>query len=74
MIKKVANQGFSAFALDLGGRFVSWFTFSYYHNNELEKFVSNIIHFHLVELSYFIVVFWVKICQNCHFFIFQVTM
>ena len=41
--------------------FLSWFTLSYCYNNELGKVVSNITYFHIVELSYFIVVFCVKI-------------
>ena len=47
--------------------FLSWFTLSYCYNNELGKVVSNITYFHIVELSYLIVVFRVKISQYCHF-------
>ena len=72
MIKKWRIEVFGLLLLICGvDFFLSWFTLSYYYNNELGKVVSNITYFHIVELSYFIVVFWVKICGNCHFWHFS---
>ena len=68
MIKKWRTEVFGLLLLICGvDLFLSWFTLSYYYNNELGKVVSNITYFHIVELSYFIVVFWVKIGRNYHF-------
>ena len=61
MIKKWRTEVFGLLLLICGvDLFLSWFTLSYYCNNELEKVVANITYFHIVELSYDIVVFWVK--------------
>ena len=63
MIKQWQTEVFGLLLLICGvDLFLSWITLSYYYNNELGKVVSNITYFHIVELSYFIVVFWVKIC------------
>ena len=60
MIKKWRIKVFGLLLLICGvDFFLSWFTLSYYYNNELGKVVSNITYFHIVELSYVIVVFWV---------------
>ena len=68
MIKKWRIEVFGLLLLICGvDLFLSWFTLSYYYNNELGQVMSNITYFHIVELSYVIVVFWVKSRQNCHF-------
>ena len=60
MIKKWRIKVFGLLLLICGvDLFLSWITLSYYYNNELGKVVSNITYFHIVELSYVIVVFWV---------------
>ena len=60
MIKKWRIKVFGLLLLICGvDFFLSWFTLSYYYNNELGKVVSNITYFHIVELSYVIVLFWV---------------
>ena len=71
MIKKWRIEVFGLLLLICGvDLFLSWFTLSYYYNNELGKVVSNITYLYIVEFSYVIVVFWVKISRNCHFWYF----
>ena len=58
MIKKWRIEVFGLLLLICGvDLFLSWFTLSYYYNNELGKVVSKITYFHIVKLSYFIEVF-----------------
>ena len=72
MIKKWRIEVFGLLLLICGvDLFLSWFTLSYYYNNELGKVVSNITYLYIVEFSYVIVVFWVKISRNCHFWYFS---
>ena len=72
MIKKWRIKVFGLLLLICGvDLFLSWFTLSYYYNNELGKVVSNITYLYIVEFSYVIVVFWVKISRNCHFWYFS---